>query len=130
LNFIESDVYKNFISLNSGKGNLKVRAYAASEALPISGLAIEVSTMIDNYKVIFFEGVTDDSGMITNLSLPAPVINQDNLIIPEAITYEIKATSLIDNTTQIFTINMYDGICAVQNINLIPDAKGYDTYGS
>lgn len=117
------------MNINSGEGNLKIRATTASEALPISNLKIVVSTIVDNYKIIFFDGVTDSSGMITNLSLPAPVIDADNLIVPNTITYEIEAGYMGDNVTRTFNINMYDGICAVQNITLIPSSKRDDVYG-
>ena len=41
--FLNSEVYKSFINSNSGVGFLKIRAYAASGAVPISGLSIVVS---------------------------------------------------------------------------------------
>ena len=65
-----------------------------------------------------------------NLSLPAPVIDSNNLIVPNTITYEIAASYLDDGDTRTFNINMYDGICAVQNITLIPTTKKDDVYGS
>ena len=91
---LNKDVYDKFILENSGSGTLKIRAYAASEALPVGGLNIIVSSVIDNDEVVFFRGVTDKSGMIPNIKLPAPKID--------------------------FSINMYDGICVVQNINFLP----------
>ena len=118
------------MNINSGEGNLKIRATTASEALPISNLKIVVTTVFDNYRIIFFDGNTDSSGMIMNLSLPAPVIYADNLIAPNTITYEIEASYLDDNFNKKFNINMYDGICAVQNITLIPSTKRDDSYGS
>lgn len=115
---INTKEYQNFINNNPGKGNLKVRAYAASEALPVSGLKIEVSTMIDNKKVLFFEGITDSSGMIETISLPAPKLNINNLEIPNTTKYEIDAF-FEDSSKRIFYVDMYDGICVVQNINYV-----------
>ena len=97
---------------NSGIGNLKIRAYAASLALPVSGLEVTVSTIVDNYNVIFFTGKTDASGMIENIELPAPILG-NNLVIPNTITYNILAGN--NN----YSVNMYDGICVIQNINSI-----------
>lgn len=125
INFINSKSYQDFIKNNPGKGNLKIRAYAASEALPVSGLKIVVSSEIDNQKIIFFEGVTDASGMIETISLPAPKLEVNNLDVPVTTKYEIDAY-FDDNSKKIYFINMYDGICVVQNINYIP---GVD-YGS
>lgn len=116
--------YENFIKKNSGKGNLKVHAYAASEALPVSGLRIIVSTSIEGEKVIFFDGKTDASGMIESLSLPAPSIAFNNLEVPNSTLYTIEAIS--EKEEQNYSVNMYDGICVVQNINFIPGGM----YGS
>lgn len=109
--------YKNFIMNNPGNGNLKIRAYSASEALPVVGLNIVVSSLIGNTRVIFFNGKTDASGMIETINLPAPSL-LDNLEVPKTIKYDIDAS--MGNTRSNFTINMYDGVCVVQNINFIP----------
>ena len=123
--FMNSNVYKDFMNRNTGRGNLKIRAYAASEALPVSGLKITVSTMIDNKKVVFFDGETDASGMIQTLSLPTPKLNLDNLDEPLTIVYVVSATSS-DKSSREFLVNMYEGVCVVQNINFIPGGN----YGS
>lgn len=117
---LNSDYYKNFIRINSGKGNLKIHAYAASEALPVSGLKVVVSSVIENKKVIFYEGYTDASGMIETLSLPAPKLSFDNLSVPTTVSYEIDASFKGENLPIIFHVNMYDGVCVVQNINYVP----------
>ena len=119
-NFMKTTEYEEFIKSNSGSGNLKIRAYAASEALPVKGLRIVVSTEINKQKVIFFEGVTDASGMINTISLPTPKLNINNLEIPGTIKYEIDAFFDNQSNKKIYFVNMYDGICVVQNINYSP----------
>jgi len=119
INELDKSIYDKFIKENSGVGKLKIRAYAASEALPVSGLNIIISTIIENSEVIFFRGKTDSSGMIPSISLPAPKLEINNLEIPKTITYNI--TSYMDiNNKSMFNVNMYDGICVVQNINFVP----------
>ena len=120
-NFINSSIYQNFIKENPSRGNLRIRAFAASQAIPISGLNIVVSKVIDNNNVVFFEGKTDESGLIEKISLPAPKIVTDNLDVPDKTTYEIQATYVPDNVVSIFKVNMYENICVVQNINIVPD---------
>ena len=115
--FMKTNDYTDFIKENPGIGRLKIRAYAASEALPISNLKIVVSSIISGTKVIFYEGFTDTSGMIPNISLPAPSLI-DNLEVPKTIKYDIEAS--MNNNTSNFSINIYDGICVVQNINFVP----------
>ena len=58
--FMKTNEYPDFIKENSGNGKLKIRAYAASEALPVDGLNIIVSSVINNEEVVFFKGVTDN----------------------------------------------------------------------
>lgn len=117
--FKKSSEYALFIKENPGSGNLKIRAYAASEALPVSGLNIVVSSIIFGKKIIFYNGVTDSSGVIPTISLPAPSLI-DNLEIPKTIKYDIE---VVENK-KIFSVNMYDGVCVVQNINYIGDVNG------
>ena len=116
--FVNSLVYQKFIENNPGKGYLKIRAYAASEALPVVGLRIIVSSLIDNEKVIFFDGITDDSGMIDTLTLPTPKLDNSNLEIPLTINYSVEAIK--DTINKKFSVDMYDGVCVVQNINFVP----------
>ena len=110
--FKNSSMYDSFIKNNGGIGNLKIRAYTASLALPVADLEVTVSSIIDNMNVIFFRGKTDASGMIENIELPAPVLG-NNLVVPNTITYNILAGG------SNFSVNMYDGICVVQNINMV-----------
>lgn len=118
--FMKTNEYAEFISKNPGTGNLKIRAYAASEALPLTGLNIIVSSLIDGKKIVFYRGVTDSSGMVPTIKLPAPNL-LDNLEIPNSIKYDIEAS--IGNNNSSFSVNMYDGVCVVQNINFVPGAS-------
>ena len=112
--------YQNFIKNNEGVGYLKIRAYGASEAVPIEGVNIEVSTLLgDNTKLIFFTGKTDASGMIKKLALPAPKEGSDNLIAPSKTVYDIKAS--YSDIEENFKVNLYDGICVQQTINVVPN---------
>lgn len=130
-NFINTKTYKDFMDSNPGRGTLMIRANAAKEAIPISDLNIVVSKTIDNYKIIFFEGKTDNSGMINNLILPTPAPNKNDLIIPASTTYEISANTKDNSISKIYTVNMYNNIHVVQTINIIPEMneRGYN-YGS
>lgn len=122
--FMESDIFREFIRNNPAKGNLRIRAYAANQAIPISGVNIVISTMAnDNTRIIFFEGATNESGVIEKISLPAPRLNGDNLIAPEKTEYEIEATYNPDNVKAIYKVNIYEDVCVQQNINIVPELK-------
>lgn len=112
--------YQKFIKENEGVGYLRIRAYGASEAVPIENMDIEVSTLLgDNSRLIFFTGRTDASGMIRKIELPAPKEEKDNLIAPKKVVYEIKAN--YKGVEENFKVNLYDGICVQQIINVVPN---------
>lgn len=118
--FKNTDIYKEFITTNEGVGYLKIRAYAASGALPISNLKVLVTKTIGNNNIIFYEGVTNSSGIIERITLPAPKQNNDDLIAPTSTTYDIKATYSGDNTTNNYKVNIYDNIYVIQTISIVP----------
>lgn len=121
-NFKNSNLYQGFLDANPGRGSLKVRAYAASQAIPVAGVRIVISKNIEGSEVIFFDGLTDPSGIVEKISLPTPKLETDNLTAPKKATYEVQATYEPDGVDKKYSINMYDGICVVQNIDIIPSS--------
>lgn len=117
--FQNSNLYKTFNEQNPTRGYLKIRAYAANQAIPIEGLNVVIRKIIDNNTIIFFEGDTDNSGVIERIILPTPKLNISDLTIPNTITYDIVTT--YNDITRIYTINMYENIYVIQNISVIPD---------
>ncbi len=118
--FVNSELYQNFLNENPSVGYLKVRAYAAFGAVPISNLNVIVKKEINGNNVVFFEGATNSSGVIENISLPAPTSNTDDLVVPKSTTYVIEATNLQDNIKERFNINIYEGLYSIQTINIVP----------
>ena len=117
-NFINSSIYQNFLEENPVYGYLKIRAYTAGGAVPIEGLKVTVSKNIDENKIIFFEGTTNDSGVIDTIQLPAPRINGENLNAPNRTKYDITAT--YNNITYTYIVNIFENIYVIQNINITP----------
>ncbi|MGM9850142.1 MAG: hypothetical protein ACI31V_04525 [Bacilli bacterium] len=116
--FVNSELYKSFINANPGVGFLKIRAFAASQAVPISGMNVQVSKDIGGNKVIFFSGVTNESGVIERISLPVPR-SSDNMMAPLITTYDIETS--YEGVDRIYKVNVYDNIYVVQNINVSPN---------
>lgn len=117
-NFQKTDTYQKYVRENPAQGFLSIRAYAANKALPISNLRVEVSKILNNDKVIFFNGQTDESGLIENITLPAPLVSSDDETVPASQNYDIKA--VYEDQNLIFTITMYANISVNQNINVVP----------
>ena len=119
-NLINSKEYQDFIKNNPTTANLNIRATSANFAVPIDNVKIIVSKNIGDYKVIFYEGVTDESGMINKIKLPTPAVTENDLDVPNATPYDVEAIYDKDNIDRKYVVLMYPGICVVQNINLIP----------
>ena len=82
---------------------------------------IVVSTMVGKDNVTFFEGSTNESGIIDNIALPAPKTNPNDLDVPNKITYDITAT--YGNKKLLYKVDIYENIIVIQNINVIPDSQ-------
>ncbi len=115
---ISSLEYQNFLRDNSASGILRIRAYAASEAIPIKGVKVEVSILIGENRVIFYEGETNESGLIDKISLPAPKLDSDNMAKPSSLIYDIFAIYPPSNLNTLYKVHIYEDICVVQNINI------------
>ncbi len=115
--------YNEFMKNNPSFGYLTIKASSASEAIPISGLDIEVSSN----NIIFYKGVTDSSGLIENIKLPAPINVSNNLDIPKKQEYIIKAVYDPDNFYLEYRVNIYENLTVIQNINVIPNVRIVNT---
>ena len=58
--------YTEFVQQNPDIGHLKVEAFTAYGAIPISDTEIIITKEIGDYRVVFFRGYTDSSGIIYN----------------------------------------------------------------
>lgn len=120
--FLNSKVYKEFLNNNAGTGYLNIRAYSANQAIPVSGLKIFVNKKINGYNVNFYEGFTNESGVIENIGLPAPKLDSNDLVAPRSASYELIA--IYNQTTLNFIVNVYDNLYVIQNISILPNMQG------
>lgn len=128
-NFIATNTYKDFVNQNSSYGYLNIRAYAASNAIPISGLKVIVSKILNNERIVFFSGTTDESGIIESITLPTPLVSSNDEVIPSSQDYDIEAT--YKNQRLLYKITMYSNISVNQNINVVPNMRlDGSSYGS
>ena len=119
LEFKNSENYQTFLKNNPSVGYLKIRAYAARGAVPISNMKIVVTKDIEEEKIIFFEGVTNESGIIERITLPAPKQVENDLLKPNNTVYDIKAT--YDGIDTNYQVRIYENILVIQPISVIPD---------
>ena len=118
--FMKSQDYFDFIEENSGEGLLKVQAFTANQAYPLEGVNIEVYKNINGKNVLFFSGVTDTSGIIDNIVLPAkPSILDVNSVEDIVFTnYNLVAFYPKSNIKREFEIAIFDKLKVIQPIRI------------
>lgn len=121
--------YQNYLQNNPSTGVLKVQVFTADQAIPIPNTQVYITKLIDNYNVLFFEGVTDSSGIIDNIILPAPSgdFNLDDFVTPSYTTYQLVASN--DELKQIkqYQISMFGDVKVLQYVKM---SDGGDSNGS
>lgn len=115
--FKMTDLYEDFIRENSSLGNLKVQVFTAYEAIPISNTTILITKDIEEYKVVFFRGITDSSGIISDIQLPAPVMS-NSLEVPNYTIYELTALNSGYESLKNFNIGMFGGVNVIQYVKM------------
>lgn len=64
--------YQQFLQQHPGKGKLKIQVYTARGALPVEGAEVKIARPLsDGSSRVVYQGVTDESGILDNISLPA-----------------------------------------------------------
>ena len=117
--FKNTDLYEDFLLENSDIGNLKVQVFTAYGAIPIPDTKIVVYKDIEEYRVIFFQGVTDSS-VTSNEETPIYTI------------YNMTAFNEGYETIKNYTIGMLGGINVIQYVKMMPivDLEGVDLSGN
>lgn len=130
--FKQTQTYKDFISEYPASGNLRIRAYTANGAIPVSNLNVIIYKEYENSKIIFYEGSTDESGLIENIILPAPELSSNIMTAPNFATYILNVSGTKENINKIYRINIYENVYVVQNINVTPSPslRSGDKYGN
>ena len=124
--FQKTDAYLAFAKQNSDVGYLKVQAFMADQAIPIPDVEILITKEIGDDVVIFFRGYTDSSGIIDNITLPAPAdtYNVSTETFSEFEVYDLTAVKESFQTLKKYTIGMFGGLKALQYIKMIPMIQG------
>lgn len=120
--FKKMDSYQQFIKENPAVGYLKVQVFTAYGAIPIADTNILITKDIGGDKVVFFEGKTDSSGIISDIELPAPPINNlpDPNSLPQYTVYDLTAIHLGYESIKKYLIGMFGGVGVIQYIKMTP----------
>ena len=110
--------------LNSS-GALRVRAYTAGGALPVSNAIVRISGAEESNRLIHYTLETDRDGLTPRVDLPTPSLDYSLSSNPPEQPYslydvEISAPGFI--TKRIGGLTVFSGVDSVQLINMIPSS--------
>ncbi len=112
--------YAEFLAQNPYTGNLKIQAFRGNQAFPVPNVNVRVSRRFSDGERVFFEGATDENGIIDGIELPAPP-RRDSLSPDGPLTTAVY--DLISNHPSYVPVTVqlaiYEGVTAIQPLRLI-----------
>ena len=131
--FKKTSLYQQFSLENPSTGTLKVQVFTAYKAVPIADCEIVIFKTIGNYKVVFFTGLTNSSGIIDNIILPAPEnATTTTMEAPLYTTYDMTAIHVGYETIKQYQIGILGNIKAIQYVRMTPlvELEGVEQNGN
>ena len=130
----KTESYQKFIEENPATGKLKVEVFTAYKAVPIPDTEILITKDIGENKVLFFRGLTDSSGMISDIELPSPREDKNYKPgdKPQYTMYDVTAIHEGFERIKKYDVAIFGDTGVIQYIKMIPeiDMKGIDQNGS
>ena len=119
----EPESYESFLGDNPKMGELRIQASAGGQAVTISGAAVTVSRDFADGSRVFATGITDGSGILDGIRLPAPDKSRSQSPEPGKPSYAAY-TVMVSHPqfqTQVFTqVPVFEGIKSIQPVRLVP----------
>ncbi len=116
----------SFAAATPRTGLLKVETFLANRAVPVEGVSLLISKRIGGKEHIFYNLLTDASGIANDISLPAPDANTSlspDLPNPYA-TYLISYAKRGFLTGAPIEVQIFDGVKTIQPITMALDLEG------
>ncbi len=117
--------YSQFLSENPYTGYLKVQAFRGEQAFPVPDVQVRITRNFTDGERVFFEGATDQNGIIDGITLPAP--SAENSLMPNGpintAVYTLTAQHPIYRAVRI-PFAVYEGITAIQPLQLLLENEG------
>lgn len=114
--------WMNFEARNTSNGFLKVQVYSAQGAFPLKDARVVISKELDNQQKIFYEMVTDESGITQPVSLPAPDASHSFVVdgMRPYENYNIEVSKQGFQSTLREGLPIFPGVVSLQPIQLRP----------
>ena len=115
---------------NNNYGTLQVRAYRASEALPVENAIVKITGADEYTSDVMLSRITESDGLTEEVHLPTPSIDLSLSPHPAQspyLTFDVDIVKEGYYPKKIFNVPIFAGIKAMLPIEMIPVA--YDTDG-
>lgn len=121
-NIQQQEDWMNFEARNTSNGFLKVQVYSAQGAFPLKDARVVISKELDNQQKIFYEMVTDESGITQPVSLPAPDASHSFVVdgMRPYENYNIEVSKQGFQTSLREGLPIFPGVVSLQPIQLRP----------
>lgn len=118
--------YAEYIEHYPGRGTLKVQISVAHEAFPMRNVVVDVSQVYNGVRYSLYNDVTDISGIVDNMVLPAKTLestlNFDTAGVDEA-KYSVSVYHPDFEAVNDCCVTIRDKIETILPITLIPRTK-------
>ncbi len=121
-NMQRQEDWMNFETRNTSNGFLKVQVYSAQGAFPLKDARVVISKEFDNQQKIFYEMVTDESGITEPVSLPAPDASHSFVVdgMRPYENYNVEVSKEGFQTSLREGLPIFPGVVSLQPIQLRP----------
>jgi len=114
--------FEDFSKENPAKGMLRVQAFAAQQAFPITNARVEVEKDFEDGTHRFIEAYTDINGIVENITLPTKeksLSQSPNGTIPYT-TYTVRVSHPLFSPLTFCQVPVFDAIESLQPVAMTP----------
>lgn len=115
--------YDDFLNNNQSRGLLRVQVFSADQTFPVSNANIRVFVDLADGEREVFSGLTDEDGVVDNISLPAPdsslSFDENNTVEPFAV-YGLRVNRAEYSPAVFNGIPVFDSVKSIQPVELVP----------
>ena len=119
--------YDEFLKDNPQSGSLRVQAFVAGRAFPVSNVKVSVTKDFNSRPYTIAERMTDSSGIAGNIVLPAPESNLSEEPITTQMpyaTYDVLIEQPRYVTLLYKDVPIFDSIESIQPVEMRPKIEG------
>ena len=113
------------------EGKLRIRTYTAGGALPVKNALVKIRGAEEENRLIAFTLVTDNDGLTTEVTLPAPnaeySLSPNPTELPYSI-YDVEISAPGYFTKRISGMTVFPGVNSIQLVNMIPRSNENPDY--